>query len=152
MKELKPIKKSYRSANLEKLQLINYYNNIYLLINIKNIFNIQIVKYLTLNRENNILLTNKPSIYLENNLINQKIKIDNNTFLNIYLLNKIDHLDIFKYKINTIVFDDITFDDILNKLFNQIQFSYITNCKQIKQIKINDPINELNDILSNMVL
>ena len=68
MKELKPIKKSYRSANLEKLQLINYYNNIYLLINIKNIFNIQIVKYLTLNRENNILLTNKPSIYLENNL------------------------------------------------------------------------------------
>jgi hypothetical protein len=158
MKDPKPLHKSYRCVNLHKYK--NIYiekTNIYLLVQIIWTDKIKVIKYLSLNTNNNLIPTTKPLIYLQNysNIVNKlKFELNNNIILNIYILNSFDVLDIVNYKINTIILDNkMIYSNLINEFTKIIPLYYLVNkTNQIKQIILDNEIDKLSNIMGNLKL
>jgi len=157
MKDSKPLNKSYRSTNLHKYKNLNIEKtNIYLLVQIIWTDKIKVIKYLSVNTNNNNLIpTTKPSIYLQNysNIVNKlKFDLNENLILNVYILNSFDVLDIVNYKINTVILDNnILYSNLINEFTKLRPLYYLVNkTNQTKQIILQNEIDKLTDIMDNL--
>jgi hypothetical protein len=159
MKDSKPLDKSYRSTNLHKYKKINTNiekTNIYLLVQIIWTDKIKVIKYLSVNTNNNNLIpTTKPSIYLQNysNIVNKlKFDLNDNLILNVYILNSFDVLDIVNYKINTVILDNnILYRNLINEFTKLRPLYYLVNkTNETKQIILENEIDKLTDIMDNL--
>jgi hypothetical protein len=183
IKYCKPCKPYYKLNNfdIQNQIKINNLSNIYLFfdINYDKDANYVFLRYLIMNPlflnltdsniDSNIKLL--PNLEIDNDFIilsTKTITIDDNTKLNIYIVDKLYNLNIYKYKLETIIIDISTdssnkIKNFMKEFFNLNKLYYIptftmTTFKQIilptEIIDLNDEFksDELNSMLNNLKL